>query len=58
MNYFKLIWLSLFDLLKQLVSLPRLVVNAIKQRKVQASAKLLEDERLDRIRNPTKYLGK
>lgn len=58
MNYLKQFWLSLFDLLKQILSLPRLVVEAVKQRKVHAIAKLLEEERLDRIRNPSKYLGR
>jgi len=58
MNYLKQIGLTLLDLLKQFVSLPRLVADAVKQRKVHAIAKLLEDERLDRIRNPSKYLGR
>jgi hypothetical protein len=57
-NYLKLTWLTLLDLLKQIVSLPRLVADAVKQRKAQAIARLLEEERLDRIRNPSKYLGK
>jgi hypothetical protein len=34
------------------------VADAVKQRKAQAIARLLEEERLDRIRNPSKYLGK
>jgi hypothetical protein len=52
------IWVRLGDLLAQMASLPRWIVDAIKHRKVRAIAKLREVERLDRIRNPSKYLGK
>ena len=38
--------------------LPKTVVNAIHQRQRQTVLNELETERLDRIRNPSKYLGK
>jgi hypothetical protein len=38
--------------------LPKTVANAIHQRQRQAVLNNLETERLDRIRNPSKYLGK
>ena len=57
-NYLKLTLLTLFELLKQIASLPRLLVEAVRQRKIRALTKLVEGERLDRIRNPSKYLGR
>jgi hypothetical protein len=38
--------------------IPKTIVNAIKQRQRQTVLNELETERLDRIRNPSKYLGK
>jgi len=38
--------------------LPQSVANAAKQRRQQVVLNGLEAERLDRIRNPSKYLGK
>lgn len=38
--------------------LPRLVTQALEQRRRQSALDELEAERLDRIRNPSKYLGK
>lgn len=37
---------------------PRSVMDAIKQRQEQIVLDKVEAERLDRIRNPSKYLGK
>jgi len=58
MDALKQIWLRLLDLFKQMASLPRWIADAIKHRKLRAIAHLREVERLDRIRNPSKYLGK
>ena len=44
---FKLIWLF-----------PRFVANAVQRRRRQNVLDGLEAERLDRIRNPSKYAGK
>jgi len=38
--------------------LPQSVANAVKQRRRLAVRNELEAERLDRIRNPSKYLGR
>jgi hypothetical protein len=38
--------------------LPQTIVNATKQRRRQVVLDECEAERLDRIRNPSKYLGK
>lgn len=46
-GFFKKLWL-----------LPHSVAVAVKQRRRQFALDLLEAERLDRIRNPSKYLGK
>ena len=58
MNTLKHIYLTLVQLAKRVCSLPQAVANAIQRRKLQAVHNEREAERLDRIRNPLKYLGK
>jgi hypothetical protein len=43
---------------KQTGLLPQTVANVVKQRRRQVLRNERELERLDRIRNPSKYLGK
>ena len=58
MNTLKLICTTIIQAIKQAWFLPQSFVEAIKQRRRQAIQNELEVERLDRIRNPSKYLGK
>jgi len=58
MHTLKLICLNFLQLVKQIGLLPQSVANAVNQRRRQAVLNELEAERLDRIRNPSKYLGK
>jgi len=58
MNTLKLIYLTISQLIKQAWLLPQSVANAVKQRRQQVVLNGLEAERLDRIRNPSKYRGK
>jgi hypothetical protein len=58
MHTLKLICLNFLQLAKQVWWLPQSVANAVKQRRRQIVLNELEAERLDRIRNPLKYLGK
>jgi len=58
MNALKLIWLTIVQLAKQAWSLPRKATVAVRQRRHQTVLDENEAERLDRIRNPSKYLGK
>jgi hypothetical protein len=58
MHTLKLICLNFLQLVKQVWWLPQSVANAVKQRRRQVVLNELEAERLDRIRNPLKYLGK
>ena len=58
MHTLKLICLTIIQLVKQAWLLPQSVVNAVKQRRRQIVLNELEAERLNRIRNPSKYLGK
>jgi hypothetical protein len=58
MHTLKLICLIIIQLVKQACLLPQSVVKAIHQRRRQNVLNELEVERLDRIRNPSKYLGK
>jgi hypothetical protein len=58
MNILKLIGLTMAQVVKQALSIPRIISDAIKQRQQRTILNALEVERLDRIRNPSKYLGK
>jgi hypothetical protein len=58
MHTLKVICLTVLQLVKQVWLLPQSVANAVKQRRRQVVLNELEAERLDRIRNPLKYLGK
>jgi hypothetical protein len=58
MYVLKLICMTTFQWIRQVWLLPQTVADAVKQRRLQAVRNELEAERLDRIRNPSKYLGK
>ena len=58
MHTLKFICLTLMQLAKQAWLLPQSVANALKQRRLQVVLNRHEAERLDRIRNPSKYRGK
>ena len=58
MHTLKFIGLTIIQLVKQVWFLPHSIANAVKQRRLQVVRNELEVERLDRIRNPSKYLGK
>jgi len=58
MSPLKLIGLTIIQRVKQAWLLPQTIANAVRQRRRQAVRDELEAERLDRIRNPSKYLGK
>jgi len=58
MQTLKFICRTTVDLFKQAWLLPHSVALALKQRRRQFALNVLEVERLDRIRNPSKYLGK
>ena len=58
MKILKSIGLTFVELFKQAWSLPQTISNAVKQRQQRTILREFEAERLDRIRNPSKYLGK
>ena len=58
MHVFKLICQTTAGLFKQAWLLPHTVAVAHRQRRAQVAVDRLEAERLDRLRNPSKYLGK
>jgi len=58
MHLLKLIGRATFTLIKQVWFLPRSIATALKQRREQVILDEMETERLDRIRNPSKYRGK
>jgi len=49
---------TLLHLVKQAWRLPQEVGLAVKQRRRQTVLQELEAERLDRLRNPSKYVGR
>jgi hypothetical protein len=58
-NKLKHIWLTISHRLGRLWFLPRNVADALDQkRRLQVVRNESESERLDRLRNPSKYLGK
>ncbi len=57
-NTIKYICQTIVQLVKQAFLLPQTIANAIRQRRRRADLKELEVERLDRIRNPSKYRGR
>jgi hypothetical protein len=54
----KLICLTIVNLVKQAWLLPQTVALALQQRRQQLTRHQHEAERLDRIRNPSKYAGR
>jgi len=58
MQTLKLICQTILQLVRQVWFLPQSVANTVQQRRRQVAWNELEAERLDRIRNPSKYLGK
>jgi hypothetical protein len=54
----KLICLTIVNLVKQAWSLPETVTLALEQRRAKLARLQSETERLDRIRNPSKYAGR
>jgi hypothetical protein len=58
MHAFKLIYQTAISLIKQASLFPHAVAVALKRRRRQFALNVLEAERLDRIRNPSKYRGK
>jgi hypothetical protein len=58
MYILQLICLTIVQLVKQVWLLPQSVAVAVQERRQRITRAELEAERLDRIRNPDKYLGK
>jgi hypothetical protein len=54
----KLICLTIVGLVKQARLLPQAIADALQQRRKQHTRHQFETERLDRIRNPSKYRGR
>jgi hypothetical protein len=53
-----LIWRIIVNLAKQAWLLPKTISVALQHRRRQLARVQLETERLDRIRNPSKYAGR
>jgi hypothetical protein len=52
------IWRIIINLAKQAWLLPKTIALALQQRRRQVARHQFEIERLDRIRNPSKYAGR
>jgi hypothetical protein len=58
MDKLKLICRTIVELVKQAWLLPQTIALAVEQRRLQLARRQSETERLDRIRNPSKYRGR
>jgi hypothetical protein len=58
MKNLKLLGLTIIQLFKQVWFLPRSIADVIRQKRQWMIQNRFEAERLDRIRNPEKYLGR
>mgnify|MGYP006366155971 CR=1 len=58
MQQLESIWRAILRAFTKVGAFPQLIANAADQRRRQAIRNELETERLDRIRNPSKYRGK
>ena len=58
MNIFKIICLTFFELAKQVLAFPATVAANIRRKRRSTEVNEAEAERLDRLRNPSKYVGK
>jgi hypothetical protein len=58
MDKLKLVCRTIIQLARQAWSFPKNAAMAVEHRRQQAVLDQREAERLDRIRNPSKYLGK
>jgi hypothetical protein len=58
MNTFKIICAVIGNVFTQIFLLPWTIAEAVRRKRLQAVHNEHEVERLDRIRNPSKYLGK
>jgi hypothetical protein len=58
MNLFKVICFTIAELAKQVWAFPATVAANSRKRRQLAQVSEGEMERLDRLRNPSKYLGK
>jgi hypothetical protein len=58
MNVIKLICLTIVNLGRQGLLLPQAAAAAFQHRRQMTAKNRFEVERLDRIRNPSKYLGR
>jgi len=58
MHIFKVICLTIFELAKQAWEFPAAVAANLRKRRRVVATNEVEAERLDRLRHPSKYLGK
>ena len=58
MRTLELIWRLILNLAKQAWALPKTIALALEKGRRQVTRDRFEAERLDRIRNPSKYVGR
>ena len=58
MYVLQVIFWTIVNLIKQVWLLPKTITLAVENRRQQAARVEFETERLDRIRNPSKYAGR
>ena len=58
MDTLKHICLTVVQLVKQVGMLPQTIADAMKKKRLRTVVNEVAAERLDRLRNPSKYVGK
>lgn len=58
MHKFKIICLTIFELAKQVWTFPATVTANLRKKRRVAEVNEVEAERLDRLRHPSKYVGR
>jgi hypothetical protein len=58
MHVFKIIFLTIVELAKQVRAFPASVIANLRKSRRLANVNQVEAERLDRLRHPSKYVGK
>jgi hypothetical protein len=58
MKILKIVYLTIIQIFRQVWLLPQTIAFALRQKRRQTSLNEHEVERLDRLRNPSKYMGR
>ena len=58
MHTLKLVYIRFVEMIRQIRLMPQTIVIAVRRQQGREERDLIEAERLDRLRHPSKYLGR